>query len=120
IRFSKADNTTALPYQIESWTSTSAAIWVQVDTVKGNSNAQSIRMHWGNGAAASQSSGPAVFDSANGYKAVFHLSEADSTNVQSSATDTITGVNTSTVSSAGIAGQGRFFGATNAANTNNT
>jgi hypothetical protein len=36
IRFSKADNTTALPYQIESWSSTAAAIWVRVDSVKGN------------------------------------------------------------------------------------
>jgi hypothetical protein len=77
IRFSKADNTTALPYQIESWSPTAAAIWVKVDSIKGNNATQYIRMHWGNGSAASESNGPAVFDTAttgNGYRAVYHMS----------------------------------------------
>jgi hypothetical protein len=76
IRFSKADNATPLPYQIESWSGNSAAIWVKVDTVKGNNATQTIRMHWGNGAAASESSGPAVFDTANGFSGVWHLHDS--------------------------------------------
>jgi hypothetical protein len=80
IRFSKADNTTPLPYEIESWSTNSAAIWVKVDSVKGNNATQHIRMHWGNGAAASESNGAAVFDSANGYAAVFHMGGTNNTN----------------------------------------
>jgi hypothetical protein len=72
IRFSKADDATALPYQIESWTSTAAAIWVRVDSVKGNTNTHKIRLHYGNGSVTSQSSGSAVFDTAQ-YVAVYHL-----------------------------------------------
>jgi hypothetical protein len=78
LRFSKADNTTALPYQIESWSPTAAAIWVKVDSIKGNNNTQVIRMHWGNGAAASESNGAAVFDTTLGYEAVWHFSEGNS------------------------------------------
>jgi hypothetical protein len=73
IRFSKADNTTALPYQIESWTSTSAAIWVKVDSVKANATT-SIVLHYSNpGTVASESNGTAVFDTANGFRGVWHL-----------------------------------------------
>src|SRR5690606_7967921 len=46
IRFSKTDNVTQLPYEIESWSPTSAAIWVKVDTILGNNATQKIRMHW--------------------------------------------------------------------------
>ncbi len=76
IRFSKADDATALPFQIESWSSTGAAIWVLVDSVKGNNSTQTIRMHYGNAAAANESNGPAVFDTAKGFQAVWHLNEA--------------------------------------------
>ena len=79
IRFSKADDLTALPYEIEHWSPTSAAIWVKVDTVYGNNATQKIRMHWGNAAAASQSNGPAVFDTANGYVGAWHLGNASGT-----------------------------------------
>jgi hypothetical protein len=85
IRFSKADNATPLPYQIERWTSTGAAIWVKVDTVKGNNATQTIRMHWNNAAAVSESNGAAVFDTANGYRGVWHLG-ADSVGVSKDAT----------------------------------
>jgi hypothetical protein len=85
LRFSKADNATPLPYQIESWTATSAAIWVKVDTILGNNAAQTIRMHWGNGAAASESNGAAVFDTANGFRGVWHLGP-DSVGVSKDAT----------------------------------
>jgi hypothetical protein len=78
IRFSKADNPTALPYQIESWSSTAAAIWVRVDSVKGNNATQTIRMHYGNGAAASESNGAAVFDTTgNAFTGVWHMNGTD-------------------------------------------
>jgi hypothetical protein len=79
IRFSKADNTTPLPYQIETWTSASAAIWVLVDTVRGNNSTQTIRMHWGNAAAVSESNSTAVFDTANGFRGVWHMHDSSAT-----------------------------------------
>lgn len=115
IRFSKADNTTALPYQIESWSSTAAAIWVKVDTIKGNNATQAIRMHWGNGAAASESSGPTVFDTTNGFVSVWHMnatapaaSEVDATANGFAATAFgFPGVN-----NASMIGRGRTFSGT--------
>ncbi len=77
IRFTKANNTTRLPHQIEMWDSVgrSAAIWVRVDTVYGNRNNQSLRMHWGNAGASDSSQGNVVFDtaSAGGYVSVWHM-----------------------------------------------
>src|SRR5690606_32984564 len=71
IRFARGDK--PLAYEIESWSSTAAAIWVKVDTIKGNNNTQKITMYWGKSDANSESNGPAVFDSANGYRAVWHM-----------------------------------------------
>src|SRR5690606_19319604 len=80
LRFSKT-NDTILRYQIERWDATArrAEIWVKVDTVKGDDSAQSIRMFWGNAAAASESNAAAVFDSAAGYLDVWHLGDAAGT-----------------------------------------
>lgn len=77
IRFTKANNTTRLHHEIESWDATAktAAIWVLMDTVYGNTNNQLFRMHWGNSGAADSSKGPAVFDTTNGFVAVWHLNE---------------------------------------------
>lgn len=74
IRFAKPDGT-RLPYQIEHWDSAGgeAAIWVRADTVKGATADQSLRMLWGNPAAADSSNGAAVFDSADGHVAVWHM-----------------------------------------------
>jgi len=79
IRFSKADNATPLPYEIEHWSSTAAAIWVKVDTIKANNSTQKIRLHWGNGAAVSESNGPAVFDTAVGFVGAWHFGNAAGT-----------------------------------------
>jgi len=76
IRFSKADDATPLPYEIESWSASAAAIWVKVDTIKGNNATQTIRMHWGNTGAASESNGAAVFDTAAGFSGVWHLGDS--------------------------------------------
>ncbi len=67
-----------LPYQIEHWSidpsDTSAAIWVLVDTISANGTT-SIRMHWGNGLATSDSRPKTVFSASNGFEAVYHFAE---------------------------------------------
>ncbi len=75
IRFA-LENGTALPYEIERWSSSSelAEIWVLVPEIKGN-DYTSLQMYWGNSAASSRSDGTKVFGPHNGYIAVYHLAE---------------------------------------------
>jgi len=70
-----------VPYEIEQWDSANgaAAIWVKIDTVRGNDSSQSITMFWGNPNAAGNSNGAKVFDTANGFQGVWHLSEPGNT-----------------------------------------
>ena len=74
IRFTKMDGS-QLPYEIERWDSLggNAEIWVKIDTVYGNNANQHIEMYWGAPAASSISNGSEVFDTANGFSAVWHL-----------------------------------------------
>jgi hypothetical protein len=62
---------------VERWDSAAgrAEIWVAMDTVYGNRDTQTLRMYWGNLHALAKSSGPAVFDTARGFQAVWHLGE---------------------------------------------
>jgi hypothetical protein len=85
LRFTKANNTTRLPHQIDHWDSAgrSAAVWVLVDTIRGNNSTQSIRMHWGNAAAADSSNGTVVFS--NGFTNVWHLGNAAGTGARPNA-----------------------------------
>lgn len=73
IRFTKTDNT-ALPYEIERWDrqSEQADVWVTIDTIYGDNDKQTFSMYWGNESAHNESSGSRVFDTANGYIAVWH------------------------------------------------
>jgi hypothetical protein len=66
-----------LSYQIERWDKAGqvAEIWVKADTVYGNDSTHYITMSWGNPNAGAASNGPAVFDTGNGFQAVFHMSE---------------------------------------------
>jgi hypothetical protein len=75
IRFAKSDGV-VLPYEIEHWDSAggSAALWVTVDTVRGNNDSQTIVMYWGAARAKDNADAAAVFDTANGFLAVWHLS----------------------------------------------
>lgn len=81
IRFTKLDNATRLQHSIDYWDSASrqAAIWVLLDTVHPKSLGSRLRMHWGNAAASDSSKPNAVFDSANGYIAVWHMGGDTST-----------------------------------------
>ena len=104
IRFSSGDGA-PLGYEIEHWDAVNglAAIWVKIPTITGNAR-QEIKLHWGNAAAVSESSGPAVFNSANGYVAVLHMNET----VQD-ATGAVTAKDTGTTVSNGMIGKSRYF-----------
>lgn len=76
VRFAKT-NGAHLPYQIEQWDSAgrSAAVWVLLDTVPGNSN-RIFWMYYGKTGSTDSSKATKVFDTANGFQGVFHLAEA--------------------------------------------
>jgi hypothetical protein len=78
VRFSSSRER-SLPYQIERWSNAdeTAEIWVRVDTLLGNNNAQFIKMHWGREDALSWSDGSRVFSPASGFGAVWHLGERE-------------------------------------------
>src|SRR5690554_1357244 len=76
LSFSKS-NGTPLSYQIEMWDyyNSKADIWIKVDTVYGNDSTQFIAINWGDNSEADSSDGAAVFDTAAGFRAVWHLSD---------------------------------------------
>lgn len=76
LRFATREGT-ALAYQIEEWNprTGSAAIWVRLPEIHGNTR-QEIQMFWGNQGAQGESSGAAVFNASNGYLGVMHLNES--------------------------------------------
>lgn len=119
LRFTKADDATRLPHQIESWNSAgrSAAVWVLVDTVRGNVNNQHIRMHWGNASAADSSSGAQVFRTAHGFQAVWHMNGASASSDEADAT--ANGL-TATQNANPATATGMIAGARNIANSGNT
>jgi hypothetical protein len=75
LRFAKPDGL-PMAFQIDHWDAVKreAAVWVALDTVRGNDSAQYFRMHWGKDGIASTSDGAAVFAGA-GYAAAWHLEE---------------------------------------------
>ena len=103
IRFS-ADGK-ALAYQVEKWDAAkgTATIWVRIPTIKGNAR-QEVRLHWGKADAASESSGPAVFNETNGYLSVWHMSEPVKDEV-----GTLTSKDVGTTASAGMVGPARHL-----------
>ncbi len=78
VRFTKSNNTTRLQHAIETWDATNrvGAVWVLLDTVYANSQTQNFRLHWGNSGALDSSKMTAVFDTANGFLAVWHMNGA--------------------------------------------
>jgi hypothetical protein len=66
----------SLPFQIEQWDAEGgkASVWVLVPSIKGNAR-QTLLMFWGNADATSESNAKAVFNDANGYASVWHMSE---------------------------------------------
>lgn len=76
IRFAKSDST-LLPFEIERWDSVAgvAEVWVRIDTLYGNDSTQHILMFWGDstGNLLSFEADGAVFDTAAGFRGVWHL-----------------------------------------------
>ena len=85
IRFAMSDDT-HLPYAIERFDGgvpDSAEIWVKVDQIIGGNSTQFIKMYWGNSSVVDASQPMSVFDTANGYKGVWHFNSSTDTVDQS-------------------------------------
>lgn len=95
-----------LAYQIDAWDAAKghAAVWVRVPTIKGNAR-QEIKIYWGKPDARSESDGKAVFNAANGYVSVWHLTDPTADEVGNAAA-----VNKGTTAVPGIIGQACRFG----------
>jgi Concanavalin A-like lectin/glucanases superfamily/Domain of unknown function (DUF2341)/Carbohydrate esterase, sialic acid-specific acetylesterase len=104
LRVTDSDGT-PLAFQIEQWDAQvgTASLWVRVPKLTGNTR-QELRLHWGDPAAKSASSGPAVFNASNGYRTVWHMDEA-----LADATGTLTATNLGTTLAPGLIGAGRRF-----------
>ena len=107
IRFTTATGT-ALSYQIESWdlVNGKASIWVRIPLITGNAR-QEIKMYWGNTAAVNESNGSVIFNSANNFLTVLHMS--DELNPVKDESGALTPKNVGTTSSQGMIGKGRHF-----------
>ncbi|MBN1308523.1 MAG: DUF2341 domain-containing protein [Chitinispirillaceae bacterium] len=110
IRFAKTDGT-HLSYAIERWKDHSnnndtAHIWVLIDTVFGTTPLQEIVMLWGNGNAKDSSNSGIVFNRANGFLGIYHLSG----NVNDASSNGNNAVyDTSVDTASGIIGRARAF-----------
>lgn len=77
IRITKADGTTDLPFEVDSWTSGTSgagALWVLLDTLPPNTS-YPLRIYWNKAGVTTASNGPAVFSAANGFLAAWHFSQ---------------------------------------------
>jgi len=88
IRFTK-ENGLLLPFEIESWDSLhkQAAVWVKVDTLLGNNSSQFIILNWEASSIQSTTQTPvtqAVFDTTNGFAAVWHMNSIQTSQLNSS------------------------------------
>jgi len=94
-----------LVYQIDDWDATAgtAAIWVRIPVIKGNSR-QEIKMFWGKADASSESNGKAVFNESNGYVSVWHMDDPVKDEV-----GTVESKDTGTTASSGMIGKSRHF-----------
>jgi len=75
LRVTNAGGTNPVPFELESWNAAAkrAVLWILADLVKGSDSAQSYRLYWGRSGAVSNSDPATVFDTANGFQAVFHM-----------------------------------------------
>jgi hypothetical protein len=77
IRVAKPNNV-LIPFEIEQWDSANgtAAIWILVDTLYGSSLEKIVHLYWGNKKGETFSNAAAVFDTATGFRNVWHLGES--------------------------------------------
>jgi hypothetical protein len=76
LRFTGSGNR-SLPFEIEQWNAElkQAVLWVNVDTIYANDSSHYIVMHWGEPSITIPLNSSKVFDTTNGFKGVWHLSE---------------------------------------------
>jgi hypothetical protein len=114
LRFTKLGDVVRLPHQVERWDSAAkqAEVWVRLDTVYASSMT-SIRMHWGKSGAADSSNGGQVFDTTQGFAAVYHLGETASDSARDATKNRFHGAPTNAPgSTVGIVGLARSFNGT--------
>jgi hypothetical protein len=109
LRFKTRDDA-PLPYEIERWDpaaggSGQAEIWIKIDSVYGNDSTQYITMYWGNAKASSLSAGTRVFDTADGYTAVWHMAQQGNSSARDATLNNLTGT------PSGMSGNSRVAGA---------
>jgi hypothetical protein len=110
LRFIDAGGNT-LAYEIATWNGTgTSTIWVRVPTITAGSTTESIKMYYGNSAAAVGSNGSAVWS--NGYRAVYHLDDTGST-IRDSSSNGFNGTNFETTATTGLVGGARNFDGSN-------
>jgi hypothetical protein len=112
IVFSNSRNA-ILPHSIERWDVVRkvAEIWVNVDTVYGNDQTQSITMYWGNPSVQLQQSRQ-VFDTINGFQGVWHLGDSSNSKLADATRNAYNGLSPDSASvkvDEGIIGQCRYF-----------
>lgn len=105
LRFSTATGS-ALAYQVEEWDAARgiASVWVRIPRITGMAR-QEIIAHWGKPDAVSESNGKAVFNAANGFLSVWHMTEPVADEV-----GTLASKDTGTTPTVGIIGKARHFG----------
>lgn len=114
LRFTKT-NGDPLPFEIERWniSQKQGEIWVRVDTIYGNDSLQSIVMYWGNSSIVTQPyERGLVFDTANGFRGVWHLSDTAKDTVRDATYNHFDGISTKNSSPSvtdGIIGDCRYF-----------
>jgi hypothetical protein len=114
IRVTKADGTTDVPFEIESWTTGangSGVLWVLLDSVPANSaSAYALRVYWSKAGSTTMSSSKTVFDTANGYLSVWHMNQSTNNEVDVTA-QANAAVPTGTISTnnASVLGAGKNF-----------
>jgi len=125
IRFSASDGATPLKFQRDRWDAVNqlAEFWVLLPSVAANSNT-TFRIYWGRGGVADSSNGPAVFDTANAFRGVWHLGKGvpgSATVLDSDATvdaNHLTWINANTVENTAVV-PGEIATADSLPNTNN-
>jgi hypothetical protein len=112
IVFSNSRNA-ILPHAIERWDTVRkvAEIWVNVDTVYGNDQTQSITMFWGNPSVQIQNP-MKVFDTTDGFQGVWHLGDSSNSKLADATRNAYHGVSPDSASvklDEGVIGQCRYF-----------
>ncbi len=111
IRFITSNGATRLKHQRERWDGVNhlAEFWVLVPGIAGNA-LTTLRMYWGKSAAADSSNGAAVYDTSNGFRAVWHMNGGVG-NERDVTVDTLLATNTGapTSNASGAVGLARSF-----------